>query len=108
MLYYFGVFGATVLAKQLLYNRIPLCDKYFNYRSGKIALDYRISRVLDVYLCLCTFNIIEYYIRHIAGYHGATFIFSIWNSSIILLCLTTLSLIFFFYFDHKAKSHFTA
>lgn len=108
MLYYFGLLSTCVVAKRLLYYRIPISSQYFNYTSGKIALDFRINGIFDLYYILCILNIIEYYLRHVSEHRDIMLMYTVWQPANVLLSLLTLSFIYHFYFKYQAKKHFTA
>ena len=106
--YLIGLLSLTGLARELLFKRIIILSDYFGIHSGKVALDWQIRSVLLVGYTLLLAVIVEYFLRHLAGYNNFTFIYYQFGTIATLLSAFTLALIYMHYFYNQSQKHLPA
>ena len=106
--YYVGLIAFTVWARQLLFDRIFIADKYFNYTSGKTGLDSHARGVLIFSFGLILLTIIEYFIRHIAGMSNVTTIYYLYKPVATVTSGAFIAIIYMHYFNNQSKKYLSA
>lgn len=106
--YYIGLLAITLWARQLLFNRIFIADKYFNYTSGKTGLDTHVGSILYIYLVLVFLMTGEYFVRHLGGISDATRIYYLYTPLSNIISFITLAAIYMHYFNNQSKKYISA
>ncbi|MFQ3190197.1 MAG: hypothetical protein ACI936_001327 [Paraglaciecola sp.] len=106
--YFVGMLSLTLLARELLFQRVVILHEYFGYRSGKIALDWQIRGILFFDLILIFLMLLEYFVRHLAGFNQVTIVY--YNFTLIATALSgiTLAVIYMHYFYNQSKKYMSA
>lgn len=105
MHYWLGLLASTLWARQLLFNRIIIADYYFNYTSGKTALDTLLGNILYVYFYLVVFVILEYFLRHLAALSDLTLVYDHFSPIATAMSALTLVIIYMHYFYNQSQKH---
>jgi hypothetical protein len=103
-----GVLSFIVLTRQLLFNRVFILCKYFDYRSGKVALDWQARKILWLDYVLNALFLIEYFIRHIAGTKDVMIMYNSEPYLTTFLSGALLAAIYVHYFYNRSQKSFIA
>lgn len=103
--YYIGLLSITVWLLQLLFNRVFIAYQYLGYVSGKTALDTHVSWILHVYFWLVLAVVLEYFLRHLAGYREIVTIYYLYPPASNVIAAITLMVIYMHYFYYQSKKH---
>jgi hypothetical protein len=106
--YYLGVLCVTELARELLVKRVFILSEYFDFISGKVALDWQIRGILFSYYMLIVFMLMEYFVRHLSSYHDTTFVYDNYSFVATIISGLTLVIIYMYYFHNQAKKYIAA
>jgi hypothetical protein len=108
MIYWFGLLALTIWAKQLLFNRIFIAHKYFNYTSGKTGLDTHLGSILYLSFGLIFLMAMEYLVRHIGGLTEVTTVHYLFTPVSTFISGITLAIIYMHYFNNQSKKYLPA
>lgn len=106
--YLIGLLALTGLARELLFKRVIILSEYFGIHSGKVALDWQIKGILLIEYMLLLAVIVEYFLRHIAGFTDLTFVYYKFGTIATLLSALTLAMIYMHYFYNQSQKHLQA
>jgi hypothetical protein len=108
MIYLVGLLGLTIWARQLLFNRIFIAHKYFNYISGKTGLDTHIGSILYLSFGLHLLMTVEYLVRHVGGCTEITTVYYLYTPAANLISVLALAIIYMHYFNNRSKKYLSA
>ena len=103
--YFIGLMALTVGIQRLLYNRAMLMHDYFNYSTGKLALDGHVRRILFGYFALFAAMATEYYARHIGGLKEALLVYNYYSGISTLISAIILAVVYMHYFYNQSQKH---
>lgn len=106
--YYIGLLALTVWIRKLLFNRIFIAYKYFNYTSGKTGLDSHAGVILYLSFALIFLMTLEYFVRHLGGINNVTTIYYLFTPISTVISGATLAVIYMHYFNNQSKKHLSA
>lgn len=106
--YYAGLLAVIESARELLFKRVFILSKYFDFQSGKIALDWQIRVILLAYYILVILMLLEYFFRHLTSHVNATTVYYHYSLIATIISGITLTLIYLHYFYNQAKKHLSA
>jgi hypothetical protein len=106
--YYVGLLMLTVWTRQLLFNRIFIADKYFNYTSGKTGLDTHAGAILYLSFVLILLMTGEYLVRHVGGMNNVTTIYYLYSFVSQMISGMILAAIYMHYFNNQSKKYLSA
>jgi hypothetical protein len=105
--YYVGLLAITVWVRQLLFDRIFIADRYFNYTSGKTGLDTHIGSILYLYFILVLLMTAEYFLRHQSGLNVTT-VYYLYTPISNVISGITLAAVYMHYFNNQSKKYLSA
>lgn len=106
--YYAFLLTATFFARYVLLQRVRWMCEHFGYLSGKVALDWQLRWILNLYYVLNLAMICEYLVRHVIGFRGVVYIYNAFSELSLGLQLITLIAIYMNYFHSKMKNQLIA
>lgn len=106
--YYVGLLVLTVWTRQLLFDRIFIADKYFNYTSGKTGLDTHARGILYIDFVVILSMILEYFARHLSGINDASTIYYLYSPLSQVISGMTLAAIYMHFFNNQSKKYLSA
>jgi hypothetical protein len=106
--YYVGLLTVTVWIRQLLFNRIFIADKYFNYTSGKTGLDTHARGILYLDFVVILAMTVEYFVRHLGGVSDASTVYYLYSPLTQVISGMTLAAIYMHYFNNQSKKYLSA
>lgn len=106
--YFVGLLVLTGLTREFLFKKVLLLHKYFNYISGKVALDWHIRWVYLIYYLIVLAMIVEYFLRHLGDMNQLTIIYYSFSPLANILATLTLIIIYMHYFYDQSKKYLKA
>ena len=106
--YLIALLTLTSISRELLLQRVFLLNKYFGYISGKIALDWQLKNILFIECTILLAMLIEYFIRHLAGFSNITYVYETFTLVANVLSGVTLIVIYMHYFHNQSRKHLPA
>lgn len=106
--YLIGLLALTGLARELLFKRVIILSEYFGIHTGKVALDWQIRSVLLIEYLLLFAVIVEYFLRHLAGFDNLTFVYYKFGPIATFLSALTMVIIYMHFFYNQSQKHLPA